>query len=177
MNNLYVVSDLHLDHENIIEYCNRPFEDVEHMNKSLIKNWNKKVNKRDTVLFLGDLSLSSKSRSRGFLEDNLNGKKLCIKGNHDDLTISNGFMESYTINYQGFDFYCCHRPKDIPDHWSGWSLTGHHHNNNVIKYPFINQQDKIVNCSVELIQYEPISMEEIINKIRSTNKNIYKYDS
>jgi len=31
----FVVSDLHLNHDNIIEYCDRPFESVEEMNERL----------------------------------------------------------------------------------------------------------------------------------------------
>lgn len=175
MDTVYVISDLHLDHENIIDYCNRPFEDIDQMNKVLINNWNDKVKENDTILFLGDLALSSKSRSKEFLR-NLNGKKLCIKGNHDDFTVKQGFMDSYKINYEGFEFYCCHRLKDIPEEWSGWSLIGHHHNNNLTKYPFINKNNKTVNCSVELLNYEPQKLDDIINKIRSTKNKKYKYD-
>jgi len=54
----YLISDLHLDHENIIEYCSRPFEDVEEMNEVLVKNWNVTVDPDDEVIFGGDLTIA-----------------------------------------------------------------------------------------------------------------------
>lgn len=44
---IYVTSDTHFNHENIIKYCKRPYENANKMNESLIKNWNKVVKKED----------------------------------------------------------------------------------------------------------------------------------
>lgn len=37
---IFFTSDTHFNHSSIIRHCNRPFADVEQMNKVLIENWN-----------------------------------------------------------------------------------------------------------------------------------------
>ena len=54
MTNHWFTSDVHFFfHKNIIKYSNRPFNDVNHMNDSLINNWNSVVGENDTVYSLG----------------------------------------------------------------------------------------------------------------------------
>lgn len=36
----FFTSDTHFGHANIINLCNRPFKDVNHMNDMLVENWN-----------------------------------------------------------------------------------------------------------------------------------------
>ena len=78
----FVISDTHFGHENIIQYCNRPFKTVEEMDNVLIKNWNETVSNKDVVVHLGDFALCSKKMAREICSQ-LNGKKILIKGNHD----------------------------------------------------------------------------------------------
>ena len=51
---VFIIADAHLFHKNIINYCGRPFENVEEMNNTIIKNWNRVVGKHDIVYVLGD---------------------------------------------------------------------------------------------------------------------------
>lgn len=44
----FFTSDTHFNHANIIRFCNRPFNDVEQMNETLIANWNRVVQPEDT---------------------------------------------------------------------------------------------------------------------------------
>lgn len=47
----------HFNHTNIIRFCSRPFKDVEHMNETLIANWNRVVGPDNIVFHLGDFCL------------------------------------------------------------------------------------------------------------------------
>lgn len=80
----YLASDLHLNHENIIEYCDRPFEDVYEMNQRLIDNWNDKVGSDDVVFFLGDLGFRMYEEELRMTLGELNGRIVFVEGNHDE---------------------------------------------------------------------------------------------
>ncbi len=50
---VFFTSDTHFNHTNIIRFCSRPFKDVEHMNETLIANWNRVVGPDNIVFHLG----------------------------------------------------------------------------------------------------------------------------
>ena len=79
---IFVISDTHLNHTNIIKYCNRPFSSVEEMNKAIIDNWNNTVGPDDYVYMLGDFCLGGVETVKELCSQ-LNGHKILIKGNHD----------------------------------------------------------------------------------------------
>lgn len=78
----WFISDTHFGHENIIRYSQRPFRNVDHMNRTLIDNWNDVVGKRDTVFHLGDVALGPWERWDSILRS-LHGTKVLVVGNHD----------------------------------------------------------------------------------------------
>ena len=78
---VYFTSDLHFGHRNVINYCNRPYKDIEEMHKGLITIWNNTVKQGDTVYVLGDFSLNPKWS--GQMLPLLKGNKILIPGNHD----------------------------------------------------------------------------------------------
>lgn len=79
----YLIADTHFEHANIIQYANRPFRDVMHMNEMLIRNWNETVEEGDLVYVLGDFTLSRKLEVITNLLQRLKGRKILIMGNHD----------------------------------------------------------------------------------------------
>lgn len=78
----FFTADLHSGHSNIIKFCKRPFENIEHMDEMLIQNWNSVVSNNDNIYLLGDLSFRKEDYTNKFL-DQLNGQKFLVKGNHD----------------------------------------------------------------------------------------------
>jgi calcineurin-like phosphoesterase family protein len=78
----FVTSDIHFGHTNILKYCNRPFNSVQHMNETLIQNWNETVTPQDIVFILGDLCMGKLDDTLPLVQ-RLNGHKRLIPGNHD----------------------------------------------------------------------------------------------
>ncbi len=162
---IFVTSDLHLDHANIIKYCKRPFLNIKDMNKTLIDNWNNTISNKDTVYFLGDLVYGKSSKSINYWLKQLNGKIIFIKGNHDRSNKLK-FHETYILKYGGYKFFLSHEPEQVPKNWDGWAICGHHHNNNLEKYPFIDKKNKRINISTELTKFRPVDMDDLIKKIK-----------
>lgn len=160
----FITSDLHLDHTNIIRYCKRPFLNTEDMNRTLVGNWNNTISNKDTVYFLGDLVCGRNSRPTDYWLKQLNGKIIFIKGSHDKLDKIK-FHETYILEYKGYKFFLSHEPEQVPKDWNGWAICGHHHNNKMQEYPFIDEVNKRINVSVELTRYKPVDMDELIKKL------------
>lgn len=82
MSQTFFISDLHLGHEKVIKFDDRPFKTLEEMDYTLIKNWNDTVGDDDTIYVLGDLSWYNAEDTYNILK-RLKGNKILIKGNHD----------------------------------------------------------------------------------------------
>lgn len=80
--NVFFSADLHFFHSKVIEFCNRPWANVQEMNEGLIANWNSVVGKRDKIYVLGDFCFGSHNRPKEILP-RLNGYKILVRGNHD----------------------------------------------------------------------------------------------
>lgn len=82
----YYISDLHLFHENSIKFDDRPFDNIQQMNDAIVRKWNEKVTNGDIVYILGDMSMRGKMEKLIALVACLKGRKVLIKGNHDDVS-------------------------------------------------------------------------------------------
>jgi len=102
----WITADLHLGHKNIIkpDYCNRPFKDVDEMNTTIIRNWNRVVKPDDTVYVLGDFALGKKKKVAYWIS-RLNGYKILILGNHDRHFLEREFKSQKLQHFRdlGFD--------------------------------------------------------------------------
>ena len=78
----WFTSDLHLGHANIIGYCDRPFADVDAMDRALVARWNETVDVDDEVWVLGDMAMGRIDESL-LLVAELAGTKRLVPGNHD----------------------------------------------------------------------------------------------
>ncbi len=52
----WFTADHHFGHANIIDFCQRPFADVDAMDEALVARWNEVVGDEDEVWYLGDFA-------------------------------------------------------------------------------------------------------------------------
>ena len=175
---IYYTSDLHLNHKNIIRLCNRPFQSVEEMNDTLVRNWNNKVKPTDEVYFLGDFCWGKDTANDRYeivkYLNRLNGRKYFITGNHDynfgKRQSVDGYCE-WVRNYaeirdNGRNVVLFHYP--IED-WDGkyrgsYHLFGHIHNNT----PELNTKiPNRFNVCVDVNDFEPKTLDELIERNRN----------
>ena len=60
----YFTSNTHVEHTNIIHYCQHPFANAAEMDTALIENWNARVGDQDVVYHLGDFTLEGHETAR-----------------------------------------------------------------------------------------------------------------
>ena len=163
----FVTSDPHLGHENIIKYCNRPFKDVDEMDKTIIRNWNGMVTDEDTVYCLGDLAFGkgSKEKLKLYLPI-LKGRIILILGNHDHETVAwykrYGIEEVHGGEYWKYKPYVLLSHRPYPTKHPYINIHGHIHNNP----QYIEPKSVYVNVSMEVTNYTPIDLDELIKKVR-----------
>lgn len=167
--NVFFISDIHFNHKNIIQYDNRPFDNIIQMNDIVIQNWNKKITNNDIVFFLGDFAFANVENLSKYANA-LNGKIYFIKGNHDilkDLKKTNRFEDIFTfgeeISIQKQHIILCHFPLM---EWHGkennsWHLHGHSHGKLYNTNPLYYENCYVKDVSSNMINYTPISFNEI----------------
>jgi calcineurin-like phosphoesterase family protein len=162
---IYLIADLHLGHANIIRYCSRPFlvSDVREMDHVLIKNWNYTISPENRVYYLGDLRYGTDALPTLQYRQKLKGSITFIAGNHDDPEL--GAVPSSLLDYGGFRFLLVHDPADSQSAFDGWVIHGHHHNNDLRHYPFIDFNHRRINVSAEVIGYSPVNLKDICELI------------
>ena len=163
---IFLIADLHLGHANIIRSCSRPFlfSDSREMDHVLIKNWNYTIRPKTRIYCLGDLRYGPDAKPAIQYRKRLRGDIVFIRGNHDDP--ETGTVPFVETEYEDKKFLLIHDPADAPPSFDGWVIHGHHHNNDLRHYPYMNFVGRRVNVSAEVIGYKPVSMHEIVQRIR-----------
>ena len=188
MSKTFYISDLHFGHKNIIRYDNRPFKSVEEMDNALIQNWNKVVSNEDIVYILGDISWHDEDKTYEIF-NKLNGGKVLIKGNHDNIKRGSKLATCFTIIQDYAELYYDKKNKVVMSHypmpfWNGQfrntiHLYGHVHNSHQwnICESWIDELKQLqdipmrmynVGCMMEWMGYTPRTIDEIIEGYNKT---------
>ena len=186
---IWFTADSHIGHRNIIKYCQRPFSDVEDMNKTLISNWNKVVGINDYVFHLGDFSVGGAAEWTSLI-DCLNGRIFLVLGNHDMNNVDQGFMRRFEdvsmqmlISIGKQRVYLNHYPFLCYGgvYRGTWQLFGHVHTSSCmsgldgprLQMLFPRQYD----VGVDNNNYTPISFEEVEVKIQKQITQSLSHDA
>jgi calcineurin-like phosphoesterase family protein len=184
MGKIFFTSDMHLNHDNIIKYCKRPFSDIKEMDEALIENFNNVVSETDTCYILGDFCLGDDPSVASDFMDKLNGTKYLIRGNHDTDRKLDRYVENCkNLTVGGYvymlkadnrhKFYISHYPTIVSNTTDGmyktflWNLHGHLHSH----VPIWNSEIACYDVGVDAHNYKPVSLDEIISDISIFSQN------
>lgn len=172
MRNIFVISDTHFGHANILTFRDdrgelirgKKFSNVYQMDEYMIEKWNSVVKPEDIIYHLGDVTFDNKNFGSVF--SRLNGKKRLVVGNHDDIKYLSRFFPKVNMwrLFKEFGLLLTH----VPIHESGLGRAG---DNPVNVHGHIHQNKSPTkqhfNVSVEAIDYTPISLEEIRDRVKN----------
>lgn len=188
MGQKYYIADTHFGHSNVIKFDERPFDDTKTMEETIVKNWNDRVTKDDTVYILGDFCWDTEKEWLRIL-DRLNGLKVLIRGNHD-LKNPSATLKKKFLKIVEREEVTDHRRRIILDHYPQmfyrgsygkdiWHFCGHTHNrtNEELKRQsyvldlIINHKEEYdnrghiinVGCMMPYVDYTPRTADELIN--------------
>lgn len=166
MSNIFVISDFHFDHANILNFKTaagkplRVFDDVKHMNETIVRRYNEVVRPQDKCYILGDVAM--KDTGIQYLK-RLNGHKRLILGNHDygNMRLYASYFESIyssrLLDRMIFTHIPIH-PESIGKNHA--NIHGHSH---------VHEQGGIgpryFNVCCEALDFVPISLEDIKKKV------------
>jgi len=161
-NKTWLTGDWHLNHTNIIEYCNRPFDDIVEMNHTILKNYNEIIPPDGLCINVGDVAPSIFPFQLKNILNKLNGKKILVRGNHDRLT-NNKFracgFEYVTKSLQIDEYTILHNPHRIKNFKGNKFICGHVHN--LWKKRIYMKDKEIVNVGVDVWDFKPVRFSDV----------------
>lgn len=162
MARIFVISDLHLGHQNILFFKKegghplREFNSLDEMHGAIINRWCQTVKSEDHVYVLGDICFDRK-----YLEifNGLPGHKRLVLGNHDlfNIQVYAKYFEKIFGVRQLNGVWLTHTPMhedSVNAPGVVCNVHGHLHSK-IINHP------KYVNVCVEQINYTPVDLETI----------------
>ena len=161
----WIWSDLHLADRGVLFAFDRPFHDVERMNRHLLREWTSRVRSGDTIICLGDVAHPDAWNDRRLVLDirNCPGERVLILGNHDrnrDALRAAGFTTQYSLAV------CATDPPLVLSHYplhhlpvGAMNVHGHLHNQ-------FEPTAWHINLAVEGTGYSPVGLVWVLDNAR-----------
>lgn len=167
MSNIYFTADPHLGHKNIHKL--RSFVDSPEQNTQLfLREAARKLSKRSVTYFLGDVAFDLDSLK---LIDKLKGRKILIKGNHDDKVPTRDQLKVFEeiqslVKYKRF--WLSHAPIHHDELRGKRNIHGHVHNATILDG--IKEDQRYINICPEARWQYFTSLDEIREGIKMPTK-------
>ena len=165
MNKVYIISDTHFNHYNLIKNNIRPVDFEQRIMKNLYRL---NLTEHYLLIHLGDFCWVNTKSS--FLS--MPCRKVLVKGNHDKKSYSyyynHGFdfcCETFSLNYMNINVVFSHKPLDNGTY--DLNIHGHLHDNGWHE-SICDLKHYLI--SLELNGYKAESLNSIIDKLRGNNK-------
>lgn len=161
MSRMFVTADPHFSHEGVCKFLRndgtklRPWDNPADMDEALVDRWNSVVRAQDRIYVLGDVVFKKQHLP---ILGRLNGRKVLVKGNHDELPLKSylPYFEDIRAIVVKQGYVMTHVPIH-PDSLTRWGINihGHLHANSL--------NDTRYKCvSVEQTNFTPITIEEAL---------------
>ncbi len=166
MQDIFFIADTHLNHNNIIKYCARPFDSIQEMNEKIISNWNDRIKSNDVVYHLGDFGFGEECRK---IFKRLNGQKFLLVGNHDKNEVFGygwGWVKDvYLFKIDNQSIWLSHYPhRSWPKSFHGsWHLFGHVHGR-------MNSYGLSLDVGVDAWNFCPVSFGQVRDTMLKLNQ-------
>ncbi len=171
---IWFTSDTHFGHTNVLDFCNRPWDSVEEMNKALVDNINAYVAPTDTLYHLGDFSFKMTVENARELRRHIRCQNIhWIPGNHDKDWSQPSVSGTFKVEPQiavlklenGQKVVMCHYPiMDWPGLGHG-AIHLHGHIHAPFEYNLWNRDMRLLryDVGVDANHYRPVSLDEILH--------------
>jgi len=180
---LYISSDYHLSHGNILKYCNRPFKTIEDHDKHIIKIHNERISNDDTFIHAGDFNFRNSpggkkgegttTKAKTHLEK-LNGNKIMLTGNHEKNNSLKTYIESLVIDWGGNKYFITHRPENANKYYPINFVAHVHQNWKFYRKRIDERYVDLINVGIDVWNYMPCKIEEILKEYHQwTKQKIY----
>ena len=157
---VWLWSDRHLGHVEVLSVFGRPFRSPEEMDDALFDAWERVVDPGDAIVFLGDVAVGGLSGHRLERFRTAPGRKVLVAGNHEFDDLSTGDLDGF--DEASSTLYVPGRPPLLLTHVplrrvppGSVNVHGHLHVGRA------RGSGTYVNVSVEEVGYRPQPLERI----------------
>ena len=162
----FFTGDEHYQHNNIIEYCGRPFPNINENDEKIISNNNEIVKKDDVVIHAGDFTLANAEIANKIIS-RLNGIHIFLRGSHDRWMNKN-FPDIYEKRFNQQIIVVSHYAMLVwpRSHYGSWQLFGHSHGK--LNHPLMGKQYDV---GVDNNNFYPVSFDQIVEIMKDKPDN------